>query len=132
MNMSLTNDELLNKVVEILDKKSLNDIQIRNAWTSDANSIKSTKLRTIRMMRVSGDIRLRVMRTAKIASEKQSSGKAKPENVALWGYSPEWLRVDGWTGSSGWREVDEYWEECTICEGEGRKICPACCGRGSF
>lgn len=130
--MSLINDELLNKVVEILDKKSLADIQIRNLWTGEANSIKSARVRTIRMMRISGDFRLRTMRMTKIASEKQSSGKAKPESIALWGYSPDWLRVDGWTGSSEWHDVDEFWEECPICEGEGRITCSACCGRGSF
>ena len=130
--MSLINDEILNKVVEILDKQSLNDIQVRNTWTGDAHSIKSANVKKIRMMRVSGDFRLRSMTTKKMASNKPYSAKSEPKSIDLWAYYPEWLRVDGWSGSSEWKEADEFWEECPICKGEGRATCSVCGGHGSI
>ncbi len=140
----MEHEALLKKVEEIMDKQKDHDTNLQNVWTGDVGTITSAEVKSIRILELSVEYRKRELRKEKSPASKTWEAKSEPSSFDKWKCVPDWLNVSyGWDDSSGWKDVGEYWDkcsecdgsgdsECSSCGGSGGRICPRCNGTGSY
>lgn len=122
--MSVDNEQL-QQCMEILNACAKTNSQLRKCWSGDIKSIVSTKLTRVRRLTISANARKREKLMERHPATEPHNPKSEPSSIDLWnGYESE-----DWIGYS-WEHVDDFWEECTSCNGSGRRSCSTCDGTG--
>lgn len=127
----MEHEVLLDKVKEIVDAQSVRDKHLREAWTGDVGAISSVEVKTIRILKLAVEYRKRELRKEKSPASEPWEAKSEPSGFDKWKCVPDWLDVAYWCDdSSSWKDVGEYWEKCSECDGSGDSECPSCGGSG--
>ena len=126
----MENIELKRQAIEILNKAARKDSRLGTAWTGNAASIESVVAKSIRIMRMEVDYRKRKMRKERTPAGEPWVVKSEPASIDEWHNHPEWLPLDGWGDESEWKEICDYWEKCSDCNGAGGNECSSCRGTG--
>ena len=121
--------DVKDRVMAIMDTQSKRDGRLRTAWTGDAESIVSVEEKTMRAIELSVEYRKRELRKVLNPASEPWGAESEPKMFDVWEAAPEWMNLgDG--DCSEWKNVGEYWEECSECEGRGGDECLECFGTG--
>lgn len=123
----LVDKEQLQQCMEILNARAETNSRLRKCWTGDIKSIVSTDLQRVCRLTVSANARKRENLKEEHPGSKPSHPKCELWSFDLWnGYKNE-----DWIGYS-WEHVDDFWKDCTSCNGSGRRSCSTCDGTGKI
>lgn len=121
----MTDQELKDKVVSILNEQVRRDPSFAFVWSGDVASIRSLSRGIVRSMEVSAEFRTREKRETTRHASRPDGVVERP----LWPNDWTDYAKDRWIGDS-WQEVALYWDECHFCDGRGRVQCSDCQGDG--
>jgi hypothetical protein len=122
----MTDQELKDKVVSILNEQAVKDARVRGAWTNAEPSLEIVEQSAITRMRVSVEVRQRRdFWSKKTAATYSSAYKSLPwGEVDLWDYlNDDWL-------DDSYHKAATFWEECTSCHNHPAEKCESCHGTG--
>lgn len=122
----MTEKELREKVLSILDECAVRDARVRGAWTNAAESLKIVGRCSVTRLEAEVEARTREYRLSDGTAAKKSScgASSMPWSINAWNYLN-----DDWSDDS-WREAGDFWEECPTCHNEPGATCTHCNGRG--
>ena len=122
----MTDQELKDKVVSILNEQAMKDARVRGAWTNAEPSLEIVERCSVTRFDVEVEARTREYRLSDGTATKKSAcwASSMPWSINAW----EYLN-DDWSDDS-WREAGDFWEECPVCHNKPGATCTHCNGRG--